>query len=101
MGGSPLPPPVADLPDSALASYAGRYVVGADTLVLRAAPGYLYAAGNRVGVPADIMFFPNGGGKFTGFDPRHGTLIGLRIYAAGEGQVEIELADGRRITGAR
>ena len=99
--GAPLPPPVVELPDSAFASSAGRYVVGADTLELRAAPGYLYAADNHLGVPTDVMFFPNGGGKFTGFDPQRGTLTGLRIDAAGEGQVEIELADGRRITGAR
>jgi CubicO group peptidase (beta-lactamase class C family) len=95
------PPPVAHLPDSVLASYAGRYVGGADTLELRAAPGYLYAPDNRLGVPVDVMFLPNGGGGFTGFDPQRGAMTHLRFGTAPNGQLEVQLDDGRRITAAR
>jgi len=95
---TPLPPPVAEVPDSVLASYAGHYVVGGDSLELRAALEYLYARDNRLGLPADVLFFPNGDGEFTGFDPQRGALTRLRFDTT---RLEIELADGRRITAAR
>jgi CubicO group peptidase (beta-lactamase class C family) len=100
-GDFPFPPPVADVPDSVLASYAGRYVAGGDTLELRTAPGYLYTLDNRLGIPADALFCPNTDAGFTGFDPQSGAMTHLRFDAARDGQVEIRLADGRRITAAR
>jgi CubicO group peptidase (beta-lactamase class C family) len=87
------PPPVAAIPPAALNARTGRYrSAGGETVELRAGPGYLYAADSTLGVPADLMFFPQSPSAFTGFDPVRGTLVPLRF----EGD-ELELASGRRL----
>ena len=96
-----LPPLVNDLRPAAIRTYAGRFVAGDDTLALRSDPGYLYAAANRLGVPVDVMFFPQTAGEFTGYDPQSGAVTILRFPSGPDGPVEIRLAGGRRITAGR
>jgi len=96
-----LPPPVIGLPDTVLAARAGRYVVGGDTLELTAAAPLLYATANRLGVPTTVMFLPQSDGEFTGYDPLSGALTRLRFAPGRSGRLEVELADGRRITAGR
>jgi hypothetical protein len=91
-------PPVAPMGRRALAARAGRFAAGRDTVELRAGDGYLYAAENRLGVPTDVMFFPQGGTRFTAFNPT--TRAVTRLELAGRA-VAFTLADGRRVTARR
>ena len=61
---------------------AGRYLSGGSALELRAGRGYLYAVENALEVPTNVMFFPQGGGRFTAFDPSSGALTHLRLGPA-------------------
>ena len=98
--GTPLPPVVA-LPVATLQMRAGRYLSRGESLELLAAPGYLYAATNSLGVPTNVMFFPQDAQQFTAFDPSNGSQMKLSFAPGKEGSVTIELADGRRLTGSR
>jgi len=95
-----LPPAVINLPDTALAARAGRYVAAGDTLELTAAPPYLYASTNRLGMPTTVMFLPQSAREFTGYDPLSGATTRLRFRADHSG-LEVVLSDGRRVTAER
>jgi CubicO group peptidase (beta-lactamase class C family) len=87
------PPAVTAIPAATLNARAGRYRAASGEIVeLRAGPGYLYAADSALGVPADLMFFPQSPSEFTGFDPVRGTLVPLRFQGD-----ELELPSGRRL----
>jgi CubicO group peptidase (beta-lactamase class C family) len=92
---SALLPAVRPYPTDKLISHVGKYRAGNDTLELRAGPGYLYAVSNKLTVPTDVIFLPQGQGRFTGFDPATGTVTRLEVAAA---TVTIVLSNGRRIT---
>lgn len=89
-----------ELPDTALAARAGRYAAGGDTLELTAAPPYLYASANRLGVPTTVMFLPQSDKEFTGYDPLSEATTRLR-FRADRSALEVELPDGRRVTAER
>jgi CubicO group peptidase (beta-lactamase class C family) len=92
---APALPEVASLPVAALANLARLYRSGNDSFQLRAAPGYLYADANQLGIPTELMFFPQDALHFTAFDPLSGNLSRLRFE---DGSVTIDLLDGRRVT---
>ncbi|HEY7028743.1 MAG TPA: serine hydrolase domain-containing protein [Gemmatimonadales bacterium] len=92
--GPPLPQ-VVSLPVGALARQARLYRSGMDSLQLRAGSGYLYAESNQLGVPTELMFFPQDTVHFTGFDPVSGNRSRLRFA---KGSVTVELPDGRILT---
>ena len=91
-------PPVARVARTTLAARAGRFVAGSDTLELRAGAGWLYAAENRLGVPTNVMFFPQDGARFTAFDPALRAVTRLELAA---GPAVFTLADGRRVEARR
>ena len=94
-------PPVVALPAATLQMRAGRYLAGGETLELFAAPGYLYVTANSLGVPTNVMFFPQDAHHFTAFDPSNGSQARLSFAPGNAGAVTVELADGRRLTGSR
>jgi CubicO group peptidase (beta-lactamase class C family) len=96
----PLLPPVVPLPTSTLQARSGRYLSGGDTLHLVAGQGYLYAAANPMGVPTNVMFFPQDSMHFTAFDPSDSSRTGLSFGQGQDRSVTIELADGRHIAAA-
>jgi CubicO group peptidase (beta-lactamase class C family) len=51
-------PPVVPISQATLQSRTHVYLAGQDTLDLGSRTGYLYAAANELGVPANVMFFP-------------------------------------------
>ena len=101
-GGTSLSmPAVVQLPQPVLRGCAGYYFSAADTLEIRAAQEHLYAARNQLGVPTEVMFFPQGDGVFTGFDPQGAKVTRLIIRGSGSQSITVELADGRRFTAQR
>ncbi|MFL5384091.1 MAG: serine hydrolase domain-containing protein [Longimicrobiaceae bacterium] len=88
-------PPVARV---TLAARGGRFAAGTDTVALRPGPGYLYALENRLGVPANVMFYPQDGARFTAFDPALRAVTRLELTA---GSAVFTLADGRRVAARR
>jgi CubicO group peptidase (beta-lactamase class C family) len=97
---APLPRVLA-LSEGTLQARAARYRSGADTFQLLAGPGYLYASANVVGIPTNVMFFPQDLLHFTAFDPSTGTRTPLWFGHGKDRLVMIELADGRRVSGVR
>jgi CubicO group peptidase (beta-lactamase class C family) len=89
-------PPVVPIAREALEERQGRYALGQDALEFHAGPGYLYAAGNRLDVPTDVMFFPQDGRSFTAFDPASTAVT--RLEFSRERSVAIEFSDGRRLS---
>lgn len=100
-GGRVSLPPVITLSAAALEARTGRYVVGGDTVELKAASGYLYAAANRARVPVDVMFFPQSERDFTGFDPAAHAVTRLDFGSLDRGPLTITFADGRRLSAMR
>jgi CubicO group peptidase (beta-lactamase class C family) len=90
-------PPVASVPPAVLLARMGRYLSGDDTLRLHAGPGYLYAEPNRLGIPANTMFFPQDQLHFTAFDPPSGHQTRMWFGQGGDGRVTVEHPDGRRV----
>ena len=80
---------------------AARYRSGRDTVQLLAGPGYLYVAANSVGIPTNVMFFPQDPVHFTAFDPSTSTRTTLWFGQSNDGLVTMELADRRRVSGVR
>jgi hypothetical protein len=96
--GPPLAlPPVAPMAQSELEKLAGRYAAESGEVEIRAGSGYLFAAPNGLDISVDVMFFPQGGGRFTAFDP--GTLAVTRLEVQGkdERSLAFTFPDGRRI----
>ena len=92
---SALPPVVRPYPMDRLTSHMGKYRAGSDTLELRAGPGYLYAAPNKLNVPTDVIFLPQGQGRFAGFDPATGAVTRLDVRPV---TVSVGLSNGRWVT---
>lgn len=65
-------PSVRALPDAALAACSGEFAADAGRLTLGRGNGFLFALGNALGVPTNVMFFPQSATNFTGFDPASG-----------------------------
>jgi len=97
---APLPP-VLPLSEETLEVRAARYRSGGDTFQLLAGPGYLYAAANSLGIPTNVMFFPQDQLHFTAFDPSTSARTTLWFGQSKDGLVTLELADGRRVSGVR
>jgi CubicO group peptidase (beta-lactamase class C family) len=88
-------PPVKTMERGQLLQSAGRYRIGRDSLVLRVGSNYLYADTNALGVPTNVMFFPQSSSAFTGFDPATRTITRLQ-FTPGK-SVVVESANGKRI----
>ena len=93
-------PPVAPIDRATLDSREHVYSAGQDSLDLRAGTGYLYAAANALGVPANVMFFPQDRDHFTGFDPATGSRTRLE-FTPDRHFVTVVLPDGRSIRAGR
>jgi CubicO group peptidase (beta-lactamase class C family) len=94
-------PPVSPLPQTTLSALAGRYAAGRDTLELHAGDGFLYAVANRLGVPTNVMIFPQDGGQFTAFDPANQTVTRVEFGLDGGQSLVIHRADGGRVSARR
>ena len=77
------------------------YVAERDTLDLRAGPGYLYAAANQLGIPTNVMFFPQDPDHFTAFDPATGFLTRLEFTDSDRPFATVVLPDGKQIRARR
>jgi len=95
--GLPLPRP-ARLVTADLSALARRYAAGADSVVLRAGDGYLYADTNTAKVPTDVMFFPEDRSTFIGFNPATRTVTRLRFTFGVKRSPILILPDDRRLT---
>jgi hypothetical protein len=94
-------PPVVPISQATLQSRPHVYLAGQDTLDLRSRTGYLYAAANELGVPANVMFFPQDPDHFTAFDPATGSLTRLEFSGSDRQFVTVKLPDGRNIRAGR
>ncbi len=94
-------PPVSPLPQAVLSARAGRYMAGPDTLELHAGDGFLYGAANRLGLPTNVMFFPQGGGQFTAFDPATQTMTRLEFGPDDGRSLVMHRADGEQVSARR
>jgi hypothetical protein len=101
-GDNPTPlPPVVPMTGVTLDARGGLYVAGRDTLDLRAGPGYLYASANRLGIPTDVMFFPQDDDHFSGFDPAGQDLTRLEFSGPRGRSLTFVLPPGRRVSAQR
>lgn len=88
-------PPALPMTWEMLGASSGRFVAGRDTVDLLSGSAYLYAGENRLGIPTNVMFFPQDETHFTAYDPVTRTLTRLELA---EQALVLTLADGRRIT---
>jgi hypothetical protein len=101
-GGAPLQlPPVATLPGATLDRRAGRYIAGRDTLDLIAGAGCLHATANRLAVPTDFMFLPQGPEEFTAFDPATRSITYLTFAGVDGSSLTLTHPDGTRWSARR
>jgi CubicO group peptidase (beta-lactamase class C family) len=91
-------PPAVPMTWEMLGAGSGRFVAARDTVDLLSGPAYLYAGENRLGIPTNVMFFPQDGEHFTAFDPATRTVTRLEL---GADSLVVVLADGRRVVAAR
>jgi hypothetical protein len=54
-----------------------------------------------MGIPTNVMFFPQDLRQFTAFDPAAGVRARLWFGQGKDGSVTVELSDGRRVSGVR
>ena len=90
-------PAVATLPPAALARRSARYRSGTADVEIRSGDGYLYATANRLGIPAEVMFFPQNDHHFTAFDPVSGVVTTLEADGSDGRSLTFTLAGGRRV----
>jgi CubicO group peptidase (beta-lactamase class C family) len=96
-GTSPLSlPPVVSVTPAELQARSGRFTAGADTVELKHGSGYLFATSNQVGIPTDVMFFPQDRDHFTAFDPSRRVTTGIQFDGGDRAWVTFMLADGKR-----